>query len=139
MPTGDPDGEEGANDSIGGLVGYQNDGSITSSYGFGTVSLANGEFIDTSGAPPSDVTSASGLTQTNSGDSDTNKWSTDAWDFGTSSQAPALKYVDNYELGDHDSDDTTPDTYAYTCTPKTVFLPSIDITCSTTLLPNQGR
>ena len=86
---------------------------------------------------PSGVASASALTQTNSGTSDTNRWSTDAWDFGTSSQAPALKYVDSYVLGDHDNDDTTTDTYAYTCTSNTAFLPPLDITCGTTLLPRQ--
>ena len=136
--TGDPDGGEGV-DSVGSLVGIQGNGSptLTSSYGFGTG--VNGETPNTLGAPPSDVTSASGLTQTNSGDSDTNRWSAEAWDFGTDSQIPALKYVDDYILGDHDSDDTTADTYAYTCTPKTVFLPPLDITCGTTLLPDQGR
>ena len=136
--TGNPNGGQGANDLVGGLVGHQYNGSITSSYGFGTT--VNGETSNTYGAPPSDVTSASALTQANSGDSDTNRWSTDAWDFGTSSQAPALKYVDSYTLGDHDNDVNTPETYAYTCTSNTAFLPSIDITCSTTPLPKQpGR
>ena len=118
--------------SVGG-VGDSASDRIISSYGFGTV--VNGETPNTHGAPPSDVTSASGLTATNSGTSDTNRWSVDAWDFGTSSQAPALKYVDSYELGDHDNDDSTTETYAYTCTSNTAFLPSIDITCNTTLLP----
>ena len=135
--TGNPDG--GADyDHVSGLVGYQVSGSITSSYGFGTT--VNGETSNTHGDPPSspsDVTSASGLTQANSGSSDANKWSNDAWDFGTSSQAPALKYVDSYTLGDHDDDANTPETYAYTCTSNTAFLPSIDITCGTTLLPKQ--
>ena len=97
--TGDIDGGEGGSDHVGGLVGNQRSGggTITSSYGFGTT--VNGEYSNTHGASPSDVTSASALTQTNSGTSDTNRWSTDAWDFGTSSQAPALKYVDGYVLG----------------------------------------
>ena len=134
--TGSPDGGEGNSDNVGGLVGTQESGgTITSSYGFGTT--ANGETSNTHGAPPSDVTSASALTQTNSGTSDTNRWFADAWDFGTSSQAPALKYVDGYVLGDHDSDDTTVETYAYTCTSNTAFLPPLEITCGTTLLPNQ--
>ena len=178
--TGDPDGGDGNNDYVGGLVtelgdpglvGYQNlvaarsppampqvipmggmgmvtmlaawwgiriaMARITSSYGFGT--HVNGETPNTHGALPSEVTSASGLTQTNSGDSDTNRWSIDAWDFGTSSQEPALKYVDGAVLGDHDEDDTTAETYAYTCTSNTAFLPPIDIICGTTLLPDQGR
>ena len=132
--TGNPDG--GANyDNVGGLVGYKDGGGITSSYGFGTT--VNGGTSNTHGTPPSDVTSASALTQANSGNSDTNRWSTGAWDFGTSSQAPALKYVDSYELGDHDSDANTPETYAYTCTSNTAFLPLVNITCGTTLLPEQ--
>ena len=132
--TGYVDGGEGTSDSVGGLVGYQGGGLITSSYGFGTT--ANGD-DNTYGTPPTDTTSPSGLTQANSGDSDTNRWSVEAWDFGTSSQEPALKYVDDYILGDHDSDATTEDTYAHTCTSNTAFLPSIDITCGTTLLPKQ--
>ena len=139
MPQAIRMGGRGPYDSSGDLVGYQSSGSgsLTSSYGFGTG--VNSEIGNTLGAPPSGVTSASGLTQTNSGDSDTNRWSTDAWDFGTSSQAPALKYVDDYVLGDHDSDDTTAETYAYTCTSITAFLPPLDITCGTTLLPDQSR
>ena len=133
--TGNPDGGEGNRDRVGDLVGNPKSGSITSSYGFGTT--ANGERFNTEGTPPSGVISASGLTWANSGDSDINKWSTDAWSFGTSSQAPALKYVDSSTLGDHDSDDTTAETYAYTCTSNTAFLPPVNITCGTTLLPNQ--
>ena len=131
--TGNPDGGGDA-DYVGGLVGYGFNGSITSSYGFGTT--VNGETSNTHGTP-SGVNSVSTLTQANSGNSDTNRWSTDAWDFDTSSQAPALKYVDNYELGNHDNDASTAETYAYTCTSNTAFLPSIDIICGTTLLPNQ--
>ena len=132
--TGSPDGGEG-NDNVGGLVGYQYSGTITSSYGFGTT--VNSENSNTYEALPSGVTSASGLTATNSGTSDTNRWSVDAWDFGTSSQAPALKYVDSYTLGDHDDDANTPETYTYTCTSNTAFLPPVSIICGTTLLPNQ--
>ena len=132
--TGNPDGG-GNTDKVGGLVGYKDGGGLTSSYGFGTT--VNGETSNTHGASPSGVSSASGLTQTNSGTSDTNRWSTDAWNFGTSSQAPALKYVTGYVLGNHDNDGSTPDTYGYTCTSNTAFLPPVNITCGTTLLPNQ--
>ena len=133
--TGNPDGGEGTGDHVGRLVGDQSSGSLPSSYGFGTP--INGETSNTLGAPPSGVASASALTQSNSGDSDSKRWSADAWDFGTSSQAPALKYVDDYVLGDHDSDASTDETYAYTCTPKTAFLPPVGISCGTTLLPRQ--
>ena len=135
--TGNPDGGDD-NDNVGGLVGFRFGSSLTpltSNYGFGTT--VNGETSNTHGTPPSGVSSASGLTQTNSGTSDTNRWSTNAWNFGTSSQAPALKYVDSYELGDHDNDGSTTDTYGYTCTSNTAFLPPVNITCGTTLLPNQ--
>ena len=135
--TGNPNGGSGPNGSVDRLVGYQEGGSITSSYGLGTP--INGGFSNGLGTPPSGVSSASGLTPANSGDSDSNIWSTDAWAFGDNTQAPALKYVDNYILGDHDNDASTPNTYAYTCTPKTVFLPPLDIICDTTLLPEQSR
>ena len=129
--TGHPDGGGGAGDYGGVLVGSRaSDSTITSSYGFGE--LLNTEIVDAQGTPPSGVT-ANGLTQANSGNSDTNRWSDSAWDFGTSFQAPVLKYVDSY--GDHDNDASTSD--AYTCTSTLAFLPPIEITCGTTLLPNQ--
>jgi len=81
---GDADGK-----NVGALVGHQSGGSIQQSYGFGTATGANG---NTLGAPPSGVTAASGLTSSNAG----TKWGTNEsavwdWDFGTSSQNPALK------------------------------------------------
>ena len=129
-------GAKSASSHVSRLVGFQGgDSTVTSSYGFGTA--VNAGTSNELGAPPSDMTSASGLTQTNSGDSDTNRWSTKAWDFGTDSQEPALKYVDDYIFGDHDNDANTAKTYVYTCTSNTAFSPPIDITCGTTLLPKQ--
>ena len=119
----------------GTLVGHQSTGQITSSYGFGTVT---GKTI-TRSTLPEGVTKAGDLTQVNSGTSTENRWSQNAWDFGSDSQLPALKYVDNYEEGDHDENTDTPDTWDYRCSSTSAFLPSISITCGTTLLPNQGR
>ena len=75
--TGNANGGSGT-DYIGGLLGYRSSGNIIFSYGFGT--HENGS-INSHGTPPSGVISASGLTQENSGNSDTNRWSNDAWDF----------------------------------------------------------
>ena len=127
--TGQVNGGVGDN-AIGVLVGTHNNSRITSSYGFGVTDKTS---TNTYGSPPNNVTSASDLTHTNSSDSDANRWSVHTWDFGTSSQTPALKYVDNY--GDHDNDNETPN--IYTCTSTTAFLPPITINCGITLLPNQ--
>ena len=92
--TGSVDGGAGI-DRIGGLVGFQSGGSIiTASYGFGAI--VNGETPNTLGAPPTGVSSAINLTSTNTPTSwnDATKATKDAWDFGTSSQIPALKYAD---------------------------------------------
>ena len=124
--TGTVDGGAGTGDYAGSLVG-ETSPTVTASYGFGSTSNGTDRNIGTS--LPGSVTAASGLTSSNAGDS----WDSDAWDFGTTSQAPALKYVDGY--GDHDDDDETDDTY--TCTSTTAFLPSISITCGTTLIPGQ--
>ena len=99
--TGPADGGDGTNDYVGGLVGL-NGGTITASYGFGT--LTNGEVAGTndSGDRPSGVTTADQLTAPgtavttavpatwNQAGSNTQN----AWDFGTTSQAPALRYAD---------------------------------------------
>ena len=130
--TGNVAGGGNIGDSAAPLVGSYLSGDIISSYGFGS---SNGGSSNTYGTPPSGVTSASDLTQANSASSENNRWSTEAWNFGSTSQAPALKYVDNY--GDHDNDVDTADDYS--CTSSGAFWPSITIICGTTLLPEQGR
>ncbi len=98
--TGGADGGSGEDDTVGGLVGARGDGEITESYGFGG---ARGHESPTDEGGPSEgsekpagVSSATGLTAANAGtawnlaDGDT----LGAWDFGTESQIPALKYAD---------------------------------------------
>ena len=86
--TGNADGGTGDSDIVGDLVGLQSGGSRTESYGFGA---ATGETPNTLGDPPTDVTSATGLTAANAGA----QWvvADSPWDFGGSSQTPALMYV----------------------------------------------
>ena len=82
--TGSADGRGGNTNYVGGLVG-RNGGTITASYAFGA---ATGEVSSYSGTLPSGVTSAYGLTASNTG------WSTNYWSFGTNTQNPALLYND---------------------------------------------
>ena len=111
--TGNADGGEGSND-IGSLAGRIPRGSIFASFGFGTTMNVDtagldGTIISNSAwtvLSTSDRTAARlTLAIVNdpndaSGNPDDNRWNSasdstkDAWDFGTSSQAPALKYAD---------------------------------------------
>ena len=134
--TGAADGGEG-DDFVGGLVGVQDPNSrITASYGFGT---ATGETnnSDTVGAPPAGGVNA--LTASTAGA----QWGgTDSpWDFGTTSQPPALAFIMGATSASMTDDTTmvTTVTVTYSCTspPTTAFLPAISITCGTTLLPGQ--
>ena len=118
-------------DDVGGLVGRQSGSpTVTASYGFGAVMTDGMEtpadigVMSSATSPwPMSVNSANGLTAMNAG----TEWSPDAWNFGSPSQIPALKYVDSYDSG----------AGTYTCTATTAFLPAIQITCGTTLLPGQ--
>ena len=92
--TGNADGGGGTGDNVGALVGWQQNGSITASYGFGpTMAELAG---DTGTARPATVAGPADLTAGNAGAS----WNAaannthNAWDFGTTSQLPALKYAD---------------------------------------------
>ena len=95
--TGAADGGAGAGDSAGGLVGRRDGGVITASYGFGEVV---GEVEQEGGSDgstkPEGVSAAAQLTAANAGpawDSAGNS-TLGAWEFGTDSQIPALKYAD---------------------------------------------
>ena len=83
----------GSSDDVGSLVGEESGGSITASYGVGAV---EGGTANDLGAPPSGVSDPTQLTASNAGAS----WnaaannSLGAWDFGTASQPPAVKYAD---------------------------------------------
>ena len=163
--TATADGGTGSGDTVGSLAGLNNNtnfgisGTITASYGFGstanvdTAGLSQGpdgrptdDTVDsTSGstgaafllAPnPSDSTNTSVAATWNQSSSNT----AGAWDFGNTSQIPALRYAD------YDGADDT-----YGCgsdSGATIVIPdsvpdgnggTIDIECGTTLLPGQGR
>ena len=112
---GNADGGSGINDEVGSLVGaQQNSGTsiVSASFGFGTPTNGTDSMLGTSIATQTGWTSTSGvndLTLAIANDPDDgdptdttndNKWDSasnntkDAWDFGTSNQAPALKYAD---------------------------------------------
>ena len=75
------------------LVGVQNGGLLTASYGFGAVAGGPTNLL---GTPPAEVSVAADLTLALAGTS----WSAaanrsqGAWDFGSASQLPVLKYAD---------------------------------------------
>ena len=133
--TGHVDGGEGTSDSVGGLVGYQGGGLITSSYGFGRT--ANGD-DNTYGTPPADATLPSGLTQANSGDSDTNRWST--LRPGILAPIPKNPLSNTWTTTSLEITTVIPPpqipmpTHAHQIQPSCHLL---DITCGTTLLPKQ--
>ena len=115
--------------SIGALVGLNNGGAITASYGFGAVT-GDGT-SNTHGTPPGGITAATALTSTNAGaqwnaaDDDT----LNAWDFGSATQTPAVRFAD-YDGAGTD----------YDCDMFPATLPGgVAITCGTTLIPGQGR
>ena len=94
--TGDADGGAGGSDSVGGLVGGQRGGTITASWGFG--SITGWDSVGSSGSDdlplgvtsPNAFTSASVPASWNAAASNT----MGAWDFGNTSQPPALKFAD---------------------------------------------
>ena len=129
--TGDANGD-GGSDNVGALVGEVNTSgtnTITHSYAFGNAinGRDNGD-----GDPPTGVTSATNLTAMNAGVSwnDVTQRTLGAWDFGTTSQAPALKYADYDGSGGTDYCDLFPDK-----------IPGTDTTlvCGTSLLPGQRK
>ena len=114
-------GDASSVSSAGGLVGFQNSDTNTASWGFGTATGGTPGPAG-SGDRPVGVTQASQLASANVPDS----WSQassntlEAWDFGTTSQTPALSYADydgvamgtapNYTSGHrfHCADDDAP-------------------------------
>ncbi len=125
--AGSADGGAGDDDKVGRLVAFN--GSEIASYGFGAV--IGQEVTNASGAPPGGVTSPVDLTAANAGarwnaaDDDT----LNAWDFGSGSQTPALRFAD-YDGAGTD----------YDCDMFPATLPGgATITCGTTLIPGQGR
>ena len=93
--TGMADGGDG-DDDVGGLVGDNFEGTIAASYGFGTAATGDTEGVSRSGDASATVDSASALTMMNSSTMEANRWPARVWDFGTSSQAPVLKWITGY-------------------------------------------
>ena len=102
--TGNVDGGT-EDDSVGIFMGSEisvdtHEGVIEQSYDFGTPSNGEEQMLPSAGTSyPSDVSSASDLTSagaTGAGSSwnDLDKNTLDAWDFGSTSETPALKYAD---------------------------------------------
>ncbi len=91
--TGDADGGDGNEDRVGGLVGYPFSGSSTASYGFGRTMNVNIRGVD---GPHATLTTALQLTAANAGEAwnHSERNTLGAWDFGTDSETPALKYAD---------------------------------------------
>ena len=124
--TGDAAGGNGDDDTVGGLVGSQGEGgTITASYGFGLAVMEEIKGSAGSTKPPG-VDTAAQLTADNAGSSwnDAGSNTLDAWDFGTETQIPALKYADYDDAG-----------AAFDCGPNRGQFPA-DV-CGT-LLPSQA-
>ena len=134
--TGNADaGGHGDRDRQGRFVGINANGSnaIIESYGFGMPTQSGQTVTDADTLQITDnsaTTTYAGATW-NRADDDT----ADAWDFGTTSQAPALRYAD-YDGADTDyTCDMFPDTI-----PGTTMTLECDTTTDTyTLLPGQER
>ena len=103
--TGDASGGSGNSDLVGVLVGTATGGTRAQNYGFGTA-LGNadgfsnnpGDLVNSLEAPPDSLASATALTADNAG----TVWggaSSLAWDFGTGSETPALKYITGADIG----------------------------------------
>ena len=152
--TGTADGGGGSG-FVGALAG-RNAGTSTASYGFGTVTGGTGGSDGTArtggvAGVGDGIVGARTLTLDNAGvqwnqvDTTANPPVTtmDAWDFGTTAQAPVLKYAD-YD-GTEDTygciDATTPTSTATIVIPSIVATPTgpMRITCGTTHLPEQVR
>ena len=95
---GDANGGAGDDDRVGGLVGNQRSGSITASWGFGSMIGEVDGIVGSDGNSdrPNGVSSADDLTATNVPASWNEAASNTmgAWDLGTTSQPPALSYAD---------------------------------------------
>ena len=143
--TGAANGGSGADD-VGALVGEVDAGgtnTITHSYGFGDGTMENDGNDGT--AHPAGL-SGSGAAKANTLTDPVGSENTDAdvvwdqtasktkgaWDFGTTSQAPALKYAD------YDGPGASSVDYCALFPPK---IPGTDtnLVCDTTPLPGQGR
>ena len=116
------------NDNIGSLAGLSN-GRDSASYGFGSTARAGGGGTVNNIGDPGALT-VNGLTAMNAGPewNDDSEDTLNAWDFGTASQPPALKYADYDGAGTDFSCDMFP---------ATILGTNTALTCNDTLLPGQ--
>ena len=143
--TGTVDGGGEGGNFVGALG---NSIHATASYGFGTTS--NGTpAIDGPDPRPNNIAmvgsgieGARMLTLDTAGPewNDAAQLTLNAWDFGNSTQAPALRYAD-YDGPDGDTYGCGNGSNATIVIPNIVATPTgpMTITCGTTLLPGQGR
>ena len=143
--TGAVNGGAG-DDDVGGLVGFSQNSTIVASYAtgavnggrtdalvrenIGTITASYGFTGSTStGAPGSRTVNGLDLSNAGSEWDDTNSNTKGAWNFGTSGQAPALKYAD-YDGAGSGTD---------YCALFPAKIPGTDdaLTCGTSLLPEQ--
>ena len=121
-------GTVSGNDNVGGLVGFNSGGTITNSYATGTVTGASGigGLVGRHDGGPIENSywdiNTSGITMGTYGTGKTTmalqsqkagigiyiSWSSDDWDFGTSSQYPVLKYRNNCREADDDTSTDSP-------------------------------
>ena len=133
--TGVANGGAG-DDYVGALVGHYVYGrlrsTVTASYAFGSKSGGVGGDHHDGTAKPDGVTSANGLTATNVDAkwNDAAEKTLNVWDFGTASQAPALRYADYDGDGGVDYCDMFP---------KKIPGTNIPLICGKSLLPGQRR
>ena len=140
--TGAANGGAGS-DHVGGLVGFIANGINTTkhSYGFGS-GMREGAGIEGTthwGLSGMGAAKANGLTAPGGGSTsaaaewdDASEKTKDAWDFGTNSQAPALKYADYDGAGASSVDYCA-------LFPAKIPGTNTDLECGTSLLPDQGR
>ena len=139
--TGDADGGDGGDDGVGSLVGYYDAGSVTASYAFGSKdgeeTTGNDGTVHPSGATDNvDALTALGggaNTDVDASWDNAGQKTLNAWDFGTNSQPPALKYADYDGAGASSVDYCA-------LFPAKIPGTDTDLECGVSLLPNQpGR
>ena len=143
--TGAANGNVGSSDVVGALVGTVSTlgtNTITHSYAFGATAdvdtAGNDGTAHPAGLTGSGAAKANTLTDPSGSDNtdaaavwdQTGSKTKDAWDFGSNTQAPALKYAD------YDGDGAD-----FSCDMFPAKIPGTDtaLVCGTTLLPRQGR
>ena len=112
--------------SVGLTTAYRESITITASRGFASLS-DNAETGISASDDATTISTPEQITQSNSSTSADNRWSTRVWDFGTTSQTPAVKWITGY------NPDGTTEQEKYLCD-ESLLPPNVD--CGDTI-PNQ--